>query len=102
MLKIAVDSNSQLHNSVTVFEAHHHILENGISNHIIITGKNVITVKAFDKDSDAELEYSITNIRATHKTGVPVKKASTYDFTKSFVCVENPIFKHFIYWSILN
>ncbi|KAF6205675.1 hypothetical protein GE061_019848, partial [Apolygus lucorum] len=48
-------------------------------------GKSVITVKAIDKDSDSELEYRISDVRAMHKTGVPVNEGSTYDFTKSFV-----------------
>lgn len=56
-----------------------------LSNMYIILGKNVLTVKAIDKDSDADLEYTITNVRAMHKTGVPVNAGSTYDFVNAFV-----------------
>ncbi|XP_024085574.1 cadherin-23-like [Cimex lectularius] len=48
-------------------------------------GKTVVMVKAIDSDHDADIEYSIIDVRAMHKTGVPVLKGSAYDFEHAFV-----------------
>uniref|UniRef100_T1IAK5 Cadherin domain-containing protein n=1 Tax=Rhodnius prolixus TaxID=13249 RepID=T1IAK5_RHOPR len=51
-------------------------------------GKTVVTVKAIDSDLGAQIKYSIIDVRAVHKTGVPLIDGGLYDFKKAFVIDE--------------
>lgn len=47
--------------------------------------KKVLKVEAYDPDQDADLEYSIIDVRAIHKSGIPVADSLVYDYKKAFV-----------------
>lgn len=53
--------------------------------YLFIPGKTVVTVKAIDSDLGAQIKYSIIDVRAVHKTGVPLIDGGLYDFKKAFV-----------------
>lgn len=49
----------------------------------------MLQVHASDPDLDAELEYSITEVRAADKTGLALKDNNIYDYQHAFRSVKN-------------
>lgn len=47
-------------------------------------GEKVLTVQAIDPDLDAQLEYSIAEVRAVDKTGVALRDTNIYDYKHAF------------------
>lgn len=47
-------------------------------------GEKVLTVQAIDPDLDAQLEYTIAEVRAADKTGVALRDTNIYDYKHAF------------------
>lgn len=44
----------------------------------------MLRVRAVDPDLDAQLEYSIAEVRAADKTGVALRETNIYDYKHAF------------------